>query len=239
MTDHDFPIDPNPIIEGSVRWSPHARIGARAVDSRIELHLLDSEPTVITTRVAPPGLARFLRGPKKEIRRELHTHRGYSFAPVAPDGETWSRIGIRTAKLARLLPGEEMVPAQVAVAALSMLLEESHPLVGIRWSDGKHIIEVLVQNEFLYVVDPNDIDRMRDDVPWADFSPAGTGTRRPGIARVPNSSPFAGSIALAAGGAMATVRGIGNFVNPKPQTMRLPDGQIRTTIPNPRTQTAY
>lgn len=234
MNDRDL------MIEGTVRWSPHTeRIGVRACGDRMELHVLDSDPIAVTTRVAPPGLARFLRGPRKEIRRELPTHRGYSFAPVAPDGETWTRIGVQTAKLKRLPPGEEVVPAQVAVASLSMLLEESHPLVGIHWSDGTHVIEVLVQNEFLYVVDPTDIDRMRDDVPWADFSPDGTGTSRPGIVRVPNSSPFDGSIALAAGGAMSTLRGIGNFVNPKPQTMRFPDGQLRTTIPNPRTQIAY
>ena len=61
----------------------------------------------------------------------------------------------------------------------------------------------------------------------------------PGVETIPNPLAIDGAMALASGAALATARGCGNFVNPRPQTTRLPDGRQQVTIPNPATQVAY
>ena len=233
-----------PWVEGVVRWSSmRRRIGANRIGDQTGIHWLESKDYVfLKTHVFPIGSTFFVRNTKKMVRRARQESEGRLFAQAAPPSVEANgivaQVGVHRRLLKKLQGGEEGAPPEIALAALTVLIDDVPEMVGIHWSDGTRDLEVIVKDGWLYCIDLKGVEAWRPLLPWFDFS-GGRSVRPLQESRLDHPFESVGippAELLAAGGALASLRGGGTFVNPSPKPKKLANGQYALTLPNPSCQ---
>ena len=217
-------------VEGVVGWDPsHTPYGARVCGTEAEIReLAHDDYDFVSAQLLPLGSPVVLRGSPEEIESQKQRHDGVSFVQWEQDETSALALGIEETWLLGLQGTQEAVFGEAALAALTDLLPDAPPKLGMHWSDGFQDLEIVVSGRAIIEVDGAEIDKVRHEIPWWDLS-EGHSVKPLHYSLLQDwgeeVSEFVGPHALAAGAALASLLGCA-FRNP---ALRLPEPSPKVT----------
>lgn len=195
------------------------------------------ERPLVTGRVLPPGAASLVTHDVNLVWQQVQEHAGYTATGVSHHDADVIVALVRTRLLRKLASGEEAVPAEVALAYLSMWADTDEECVGVHWNDGTQVLRVVTKQSALWLHTPRDVSRVASTIPWVDHSDPGIASSYRDMNVIPSICSFTGGAALAVGAAATAAMGCGGFVNPRAKptydrgvlTLTTPRNQITVT----------